>query len=215
MSSDVESVYTPWSMPAPIPLPVETERLVLTRPSAVDAAAFFELIERFREELSVWLPWPRVDHLTPEQSAASLAAFDAAFEKPDANALMIPVIDRRTGETIGATGVHDIDRTNSACEVGYWVRPDRQGRGLCTEAVRAHVSALFRTQQEGGWGFRRVIVRCDAENAASIAIPRKLKLRHEGTFVEHCRRSAAGGFRDTVQFAALRREWDFGAGCVR
>ncbi len=210
-----ETDFTPWVMPEPIPLPIETERLALGVPTPDDADAFFALIDRFRQPLSRYLAWPRFDHLMPAQSRKSLGERAAAFSDPLARELTVLIADRSTGETLGATGMHDIDRTNSACETGYWVRPDRQNQGVCSEAMRAHVSHLLTPRERGGWGFRRVYLRCDASNAASAAIPRKLNMRHEGTFVQDVRANAAAGFRDTLQFAALRHEWDFEAGRVR
>jgi RimJ/RimL family protein N-acetyltransferase len=202
-------------MPRPRPLPLETARLVLDRPQAEDAAEFFAVIDRHRDALGRWLEWPQFDHLTPEQSRTSLSRRAAMFDDEHPDELTIRFRDKASGEIVGATGMHDIDRTNSACETGYWVRPDRQNGGLCTEAMRAHLTALLTPQAAGGWGFRRVYLRCDAANAASAAIPRKLGMRHEGTFVQDVRRTAAAGFRDTLQFAALSHEWDAKAGRVQ
>ena len=40
-------------------------------------------------------------------------------------------------------------------------------RGLCSEAVAGLLSWAFRPQRDGGWGFRRVHIRCAGNNLAS------------------------------------------------
>jgi ribosomal-protein-serine acetyltransferase len=54
-------------------------------------------------------------------------------------------------------------------EIGYWVHRDHTGRGLATDASAALCAAAFALP-----GIDRVVIRHDAANAASAAVPRKL-----------------------------------------
>ena len=209
-----------WSVPRPLPLPIETDRLILRPVSADDAPAFYPIIEAHRAELSRWLPWPAVDHLTPEQCHSSLAKLASAFEADaepgtDPGAMTMLLTDNRTSEILGGTGLHGVNASLQEVEIGYWVRPDRQGEGLCTEATAAWISSLLRGQDQGGFGLRRVRVVCDVENLASAAVPRKLGMRLEGRFRADLKNVAGDGFRDSYLFAVLTDEWDQRRQCAR
>lgn len=54
-------------------------------------------------------------------------------------------------------------------EIGYWLRADLTGQGLATEAARAALAVAASLE-----GMRCVEIRCDARNAASAAVPRRL-----------------------------------------
>ena len=89
-----------------------------------------------------------------------------------------------------------------AFEIGYWIRVSRAGEGLGTEAT----AALARVGIEL-CGAGRIEIRVDPENAASLAIPRKLGFTEEGRL----RRVLDGPDgtphrRDAVVFALLADE---------
>jgi RimJ/RimL family protein N-acetyltransferase len=89
-----------------------------------------------------------------------------------------------------------------AFEIGYWIRASRSGEGLGTEAT----AALARVGIEL-CGAGRIEIRVDPENAASLAIPRKLGFTEEGRL----RRVLHGAdgtshLRDAVVFALLADE---------
>lgn len=202
-----------WSVPRPVPLPLDTRRLTLRPVSADDAAAFFPIIDAHRAELARWLPWPAVDHLTAEQCFSSLTDLASAFNadaKPGTNpgALTVFMTDKDSGEILGGTGLHGINPSLQEVEIGYWIRPDRQGEGLCTESTAAWISCLLRPQDKGGFGLRRLRIVCDVNNTASAAVPRKLGLRLEGRFRGDLKNVAGDGFRDSYLFAVLADEWD-------
>lgn len=75
------------------------------------------------------------------------------------------------GTHIGHVGIELNDARDTA-ELEWILSPDWQGRGFATEAARA----LMAFTQE--WlGIHRFIAHCDAENAASQSVLRKLGLR--------------------------------------
>ena len=59
-------------------------------------------------------------------------------------------------------------------EMGYWIHADHAGRGYGTAAARALTPVALALP-----GITRVEIHCDAANAASAAIPRRLGYRLE------------------------------------
>jgi RimJ/RimL family protein N-acetyltransferase len=75
-------------------------------------------------------------------------------------------LSRRAGVSRGA--LDGADRV----EVGYWLRGDAGGNGYATEAAAAAMAIGLALP-----GIERVEIRCDAANAPSAAIPRRLGFR--------------------------------------
>src|SRR5262249_14844073 len=103
-----------------------------------------------------------------------LAAFGSEFEADREWRFAMLTSDERTlvGEidlfprsATGRVPFVDADRA----EIGYWLRADETGRGLVTEAVRAIVGVATRTGR-----FTHLEIRCDARNAPSAAVPKRL-----------------------------------------
>lgn len=107
---------------------------------------------------------------------------------------------RSTGELIGDCASRtDLDDPRQA-EIGFTLAPEHQGSGYATEAAAALVGYLFSARAK-----HRVTACCDARNAASAAVLRRLGMRREG----HLREStwAKGEWTDDLLFAVLDREW--------
>lgn len=62
-------------------------------------------------------------------------------------------------------------------EIGWWIDPAFQGRGYATEGARA-----LRAEAFEALGARRVVARVAVENAASVAVARRLGLEPTGEF---------------------------------
>ena len=100
--------------------------------------------------------------------AERLAGYRAAFES---GADFSYGIFDRDDQVVGGAGIHRRGATE-VLEIGYWLRADRVGRGLMTEAVEALTRVAFETL-----GAERVEIRCDPHNERSHAVPRRLGYR--------------------------------------
>ncbi|GAB3933974.1 GNAT family N-acetyltransferase [Micromonospora vulcania] len=112
----------------------------------------------------------------------------AATDLPGARALLQRYADRWASDTGGIWGLwwHGtlvggvlfaaFDATVGVCEVGCWLEPAAQGRGIVAPAIRRIVDWAVRER-----GIQRVEWRTNADNARSIALARRLGLRHDGT----------------------------------
>lgn len=206
------SAPTPWRPPTPLPTAFNTERLTLRFWQDSDAPALFEAVSESRRDLMPWLPWAPTDHLTLNQSIFFIEKFrrERENDSPMRDNFVIAIIDRRTGEPIGGTGLHRINHAAHEAEIGYWVRSSRTRQGICTEATRGLISWAFTPQTtdgSGGWGLRRVHIRCAEKNLASRSVPTKIGMRLE-VQIKDDRWIESIGWANTLGWGAVASEWD-------
>lgn len=170
---------TPWSRPEPLPDWIETPRTVVRLHRPGDGKAMFEAIDASRESLLPWMAWARHSHGSVEESEAYVASTTRGYRERLCLDYPMGIFDRATGMWLGGTGLHELDITLGQAEVGYWIRGDRQGEGLCTEAVRALLAVALAGQERGGWGLRRLVVYHAIQNVASRKVCERLGLRQE------------------------------------
>ena len=75
----------------------------------------------------------------------------------------------------GCLGLHPRCLANHGLEIGYWVRSDCTGQGLCTLAVKMAVLAGFQAI-----GLKRIQVGCDVANEGSRRVIEKVGFISEG-----------------------------------
>ena len=197
-----------WKRPEPLPGSVETPRLVVRWYQAEDADALHQAIHPQREAYLPWLPWAAVAHATVADSLATIRSFEQGRAKLLAPDFVMGVFDRDRGKLVGGTGLHRIVPAVAEAEIGYWIRPERRGAGLCTEATAGLITAAFDV-----WGFRRVRIHCAGSNVASQRVPQKLGIRLEGR--ERESRWVDGiGYDDHLTYGVLESEWDAERGRV-
>ena len=168
----------------PLPAELRTPRLLLRPWCAGDALAMLPILEANWDHLSPWIP-ARVATPAPlSQLAQRLTEFGAAFagDREWRYGLFLADGERMLGEVslfprshVGRVPLAEADRA----EVGYWLRVDETGRGYVTEAVRAVLEVARPFTQ-----FALIEVRCDARNAASAAVPRRLGFTLATTLAE-------------------------------
>jgi RimJ/RimL family protein N-acetyltransferase len=111
------------------------------------------------------------------------------------------IFARETGSFLGGAGLHIQSWDIPAFEIGYWIRKSAEGHGYVSEAARLLTTFAFE-----GLGAQRLVIRCDARNTRSAAIPRRLGYVLEGTH-RRADLDPEGQPRDTMVFAMLREEY--------
>jgi RimJ/RimL family protein N-acetyltransferase len=208
----------PWTAPRPLPGPVTTERLNVRRLERGDGPALYRAIEASRDRILPWMAWALTDHQVVDDTVFYVERQRRAAGTPVCREYAMLIVDRAGGEVLGATGLHDIRPALRQAEIGYWVRGDRQGQGLCTEALAGLLGAALRPAEDGGWGFRRIVIYNAVENPASRRVCEKLGLRLElrSRGARYLSPKAGGpGYHDLLGFAVLADEWDASAGRAR
>lgn len=103
-------------------------------------------------------------------------------------------------ELIGMVGLHYIDKTNKATEIGYWLSDRMQGKGIMTRVVEYLVSYCF-----DELSLNRVVIRAAVENKKSRAIPLRLKFKEEGILREA--QQIRESFYDLAVYSMLKKDW--------
>ncbi len=166
---------------------------VLIRPLRPgDGPTVWEAVEELREQIGPWLPL--VEKMLGVDDCEAAARRGAARWQTRED-LMVSVFEQITGRYLGGSGLHRIDWSVPAFEIGYWLRTTAWKQGYISETVR--VLCRFAVETLGA---NRVEIQCDERNTRSIAVPRRLGFVQEATLRNNCR-DGRGELRDTLIFA--------------
>lgn len=183
---------------------LQGERVTIRRWRDHDASALWEAVECSREHLKAWQPWVD-EHISLDFSREYIRRMQAQWALRED--LPMGIWLRANGLLLGATGLHRFDWRVPSMEIGYWLRPEMQGRGYVSEATRLVLSLAFTHLKA-----ERVEIRCDAENVRSAAVPTRLGFAHEAR-LRASRRNSAGELSDSCIFAMTRA--DYLVACAR
>ncbi len=89
------------------------------------------------------------------------------------------LVEWASGSVVGLAGLHTLGTTGDI-EAGWWVAPDRQGRGYATEAALALRDFAFRELR-----LPRLCAIAHPDNAASIRVMEKIGLAFERRATGH------------------------------
>ncbi len=187
----------PVRFPSQIPLfdELSGERIIMRPHRLEDFDAIWENIQESRDELRPWLPFAD----EPSEDLRDWLA--RALAKWITRELLdMAIVERESGHIVGDIGLmvkpHGWDI--GSFEIGYWLRTSAAGHGYMSEAVRLVTDFAFEHLNAN-----RVMIRCDAENTRSAAVPQRLGFTLEGRM----RRDFAapdGKIRDTLVFSLIR-----------
>lgn len=159
------------------------------------AAEFAAHADRSRAHLAPWLPWVEIVHDTG--SARRWLQDYADRQARDEGRLYGIWVG---GVLSGGTLFRVFDTRSGMCEVGVWLAPEAEGRGLVTRAVRHMIDWAV-----GERGMTRVEWRTLPSNERSMAVARRLGMTREG--VLRASFPLGGTLHDTVVWALLADEW--------
>lgn len=149
------------------PSPLQTPRLVLSRPESGDAR---EIFERYASDEAVcrYLAWPR--HATLEDTRDFIRFSDAAWRDAAAGPYLLRLADG--GEVVGSTGL-EIESPELA-STGYVIARDSWGRGYASECLRAMIDL------SATLGIRRLTSLVHPDHLASQRVLEKGGFEREG-----------------------------------
>ncbi|MFF5219228.1 GNAT family N-acetyltransferase [Micromonospora sp. NPDC000442] len=175
----------------PITIPGRVITLRELRPD--DAADALAIIGDDR--VTQWLSFDSRDH------AAAVAMVEGAVTRAQLtprNEYYLAVADtedRMIGfARLGLTG-------HQAAKLGYAIGADHWGRGYATDAARMLVGFGFQEL-----GLHRITAAIGPDNAASIAVVKRLGMQYEGRLRDHVYTN--GAWRDSQLYSILATEWN-------
>jgi RimJ/RimL family protein N-acetyltransferase len=142
-----------------------------------------------RENIAQWLDWNHEQWHFGLRAGFAISAADG-------------------DELVGAIMLRDLSGTAVAGqggdtgEAGYWIMPNRRGRGAATLALGALSRWAFGPKQAEGLSLRRIELRHSVANPASCRVATKAGYAHEGTLRQSFR-YADGAWHDEHLHARL------------
>jgi ribosomal-protein-serine acetyltransferase len=136
-----------------------------------NAGEFAAHVEQAREHLKPWIPF--ASRVVDEPTARELLQHFADQQAVDTGRMYGIWID---GVLSGGTLFKDFNSRSGICEIGVWLDPRAQGRGLINTAARLMIDWAFRAR-----GMHRVEWHCDPLNERSKAAAKRLGFTYEGT----------------------------------
>jgi RimJ/RimL family protein N-acetyltransferase len=162
------------------------------------AEQFAAAVEHARDHLAPWIPFAHT--VTDVDTARDLLQRLADSHASDSRHMYgIWQGDKLVGGALFPA----FDTKKGICEIGVWLLPEYQGRGLITRAARYLIDWAIRVR-----GMSRVAWHTDPRNARSQAVARRLGLTFEGV----CRSChVVNGERQDMQvWSVLVDEWPSG-----
>jgi len=163
-----------------VPRFIRTQRLAIRPYQAADADVLQPILAASGDYLSAWLPAHVWEPVAIDELRGRLSKYAELFD--DDVEWRYAVLDAASGELLGSVGLFPRDGQRRVpfadadrLEIGYWIRKDRSGEGLATEATRA-VLDVAKTLT----GITKAEIRCDSRNVASAVIPQRLGFSLDG-----------------------------------
>jgi RimJ/RimL family protein N-acetyltransferase len=175
-----------------LPETLESERLVIRVARPGDGPMFNEAIVESIAELRHWLAWVTPQPTVEESEFSCRRAYARFMMNED---LMAFFLDKRSGQLVGGSGLHNANWTLRQFEVGYWGRTRFSGSGLMTEGVKALARHAQKTLRAN-----RVFLTTDERNIRSWKLAERAGFRLEGTLHKD-RLSIEGTLRNTRVYA--------------
>ena len=154
-----------------VPSEVSTARLLLRTPRAGDGVLVAASVRLSLAELKPWLPWAKEEDTERD---CEMWARRVAAEFLLRQQFHYAIFDH-AGQHVGNIGAMSPNWKVQSTEIGYWLRTDRCGNGLMTEAVVGLGGMLADVLK-----MQRIIIRCDNRNPASGRVAERAGYQLEG-----------------------------------
>jgi len=148
---------------------LETPRLLLEPVSTSHADGLHAAVVASRAELLPWMPWAREP--TRESNIKMALRDEKAWS--DDRVFQFAIIEKESNDVLGVAGLNR--EGGDSAELHYWIRSDRSGLGLTTEACRALIEWA-----RDELALSRLTLWAGRENHASRRVAEKVGFTHLG-----------------------------------
>lgn len=151
---------------------MKSKRIEMRSLRKSDSKAVFAAVDASRTELDrfmIWAPSTRSARDTTDYIRRTIT------ERRRERGFGFGIFDAETKSYIGSIGLHNLRSGIRSAEIGYWIRTERAGQGLATEASALTLKFAF-----DAWNAHRVVLRAATDNAGSIRVAEKLGFRLDG-----------------------------------
>jgi len=159
------------------------------------AGEFLVHVDKARETIAPYVPWAEV--VTDEERARNFLNRYARRQASDEGRIYGIWL---AGELVGGVLFRSFDADWGSCELGVWLAPEAEGRGLVTRAAQRLIDWAIAIR-----GLNRVEWRCAVGNTRSAAVARRLGMLQEGTLRQAF--PYRGEVHDVEVWALTRDDW--------
>src|SRR5215510_20497 len=150
-----------------------TDGVVTLRPFQMeDAVQLYEAVRESLTDLKPWMSWAH-DAYSQQEAHDFILITRARWE--ERNLFAFAITDAKTGDILGGCSLSHIHSVYRLCNVGYWVRTSRHGKGIAGRAAKLAARYGF---EHGGIIRAEVVVAVD--NQKSIRVAEKIGAHYEG-----------------------------------
>jgi RimJ/RimL family protein N-acetyltransferase len=156
-----------------IPYTNLTDGVVTLRPFHFsDTPNLHEALKESLPELILWMSWAHAGY-SQKEAGEFIALTRAGWE--EGRLYGFAITDAHDGRILGGCSLSHFHPVYKFCNLGYWVRTSRRGRGLAGRAAR--LSARYAVEK---LGLLRVEVVVAVGNQASLKVAEKIGVHREG-----------------------------------
>jgi ribosomal-protein-serine acetyltransferase len=150
----------------------KTDRLIIRPYQIADVPDFLDMVQSSMDQMHAFLPW-----VTPDFDERNAISFvhSAIFALKEKMQYDYAIILRKEKRLIGGVGLINPDPIKQQTHVGYFMRSDKTGKGLMTEAVKAAIESAHKKLS-----FNTFLIDCDEKNVASLRVIEKLNAQYLG-----------------------------------
>lgn len=177
---------------------VVSEGLVLRDLRPESAQVIFNLINRNRQYLRQWLPFIDNTWKVEDTEIFIKSVLTGGGPKRD---LIVEIWYQ--DRFAGLIALKEIDRWNKKAEIGYWLDPDLENKGIMTRCCKAMIDFAFKKM-----ALNRIQIKVGIGNVQSSRIPEKLGFRFEG--IERNGEKFPDHYINLEVYSILKKEWGKG-----
>jgi len=150
-----------------------TDDVILMRPFRfADAEELFAAVRESLTELKPWMSWAH-DGYSLQEAKDFIRITRARWE--DSTLFAFAITDAKSGSVLGGCSLSHIHPVYHLCNLGYWVRTSRRGKGIAVHATRLAARYAFEKV-----GLIRVEIVMAVMNTASRRVAEKAGAHYEG-----------------------------------
>lgn len=161
-----------------------------------NAQTLFDLVTANKEFLSNWLSFPSV---TNKMGDSKAFIQNSLFRFVNKEGFWVGIWYQES--LVGSIGFLYFDWKVRKTEIGYWLGEAYTNKGIITKACAAMVSYAFKELE-----LNKVEVKAAVKNLKSVAVPKRLGFKHEGTI--RADEVIRDTFYDREVYGILRTEWE-------
>lgn len=169
-----------------------TENIKLKSASLDSVPDIFNTLNAERDYLRTWLPF--VDKTLKEED--TLAFIQQALSQENT-----PFCIYYRNKFAGLVGFNNMDTINKKIEIGYWLSPHYEGKGIITMSVKELLMYAF-TELD----MNKVLIKAGTENHKSRKVAQRLDFTLEGIEREG-ELLVDGQFTDLALYGILKKEF--------